>query len=201
MRRYLHIIFPSVLLAGFFMMLTPGRALVDRALFPDEASLEEGLNQSIALVHDTADVATDAHPELVFAADARHGASENADPAQAGELSNNYALSDHSNQARYPGYNDCDAWHNAFDDGWSASYALVADSPRLGYGQRRRIVGAVREHWESRGYVIETPSPGAGDPSLMGFRAETEVGHIAFGIDLDRDTITFRALTNCLPPE
>ena len=147
----------SILLLCALVALPPGRALIDRVLFSDDAALSEGLTETIALVHDTAAVAaasSDTH--LEFDADHRLQESKNADPDEIDELHNNHSFADHSNSARNPGYNDCDAWRNVFDDGWSAYYAATASSARLSGAERMQILDAVRNYWESQGYDVQT---------------------------------------------
>jgi len=181
--------------------LPAGRGLIDRVFFPDEATLREGLDETIALVQGTADVASAASDsQLSFTADHRLEPIGNADPDQIDELSNNYSFSDHSHKARYPGFDDCDHASNVFDDGWSATYGLMSSSGHLSDEEQRQVLEAVRAYWQSLGYVLSQPQAGVDQSELSGLGIETEYGRIGFSFNPRRGTASVSGTTNCLPP-
>ena len=109
MQRMLLALAATAVVSLGLVALPPGRGLIDRVVFPDEATLREGLDEITVLVQDTAAIAgTATNSQLTFSADHSLEPIENADPDQIDELSNNYSFSDHSNKARYPGFDDCD---------------------------------------------------------------------------------------------
>ncbi len=175
------LLIPVVLL----IMILAAPEYVDSVVAPDDLTLEEGLEQSIALVDETAATVAPAaqFSPLAF----------NADPAQARQLKNNYRLSDHSDPD-FPGYNDCDSWRNIIDDGWTATYAVKASFADP--DEAERMLQAGRQYWEVGGNQVQ--SVDGRDFSRLWI--DTDVAEVQLSVDTRQQTIVLWATTECLPP-
>lgn len=159
----------------------------------DEPTLSVGLRQTMQFVDSTAAAVAPGHtsyPETDY----------NADINQIDELSNNHSFADHSNQARYPGFNDCDSWQNIIDNGWSAHYSVTVylHDERDG----KMMLDTVREEWAKQGLEIEEQTTRTSGGTLTHSQLVTDIGisDVQFSLDWPQRTARISGTTDCLRP-
>jgi hypothetical protein len=171
-------------------MIFPVSATMDDMLSSsDKVILREGLTRTVDIVTTTSMV----YPGVYFLME-----PGSADPAQADRLRNNYSIFDHSNSYEYPGYNDCDAWSNLFQDGWSASYTMTAS---LDGDQAQALLIAVDSHWRGMGLDVERLTYGKGEFVVIRLTADLRFSQLQLDLDPRRDVASITGTTECLPPE
>ena len=167
------------------LLLTTVNGLVSAS---DAVPLEDGVTRATDVIAATAA----GYPGVTFTVD-----PGSADSTLASELRNNRSLSDHSDPQRFPGYNDCDAWRNLHNDGWSATVVMSA---HISPGQTDALLASVNAHWQAQGYTAECATFGRG--SLAPSRLTIDLGFTSVALDVDPQRSTARLIgtTDCLSP-
>lgn len=166
--------------------------VIARVSAPASASDAPTLHDGIATTAEVIAATAASYPEVTFTVE-----PGSADPAGANDLRNHRSLSDHSDPQRFPGYNDCDAWRNLINDGWSATSAMSAHvSPQ----QADALLTAVSAHWQAQSLAVERIAFGSG--SLAPARLTTDLGVATLALDVDpqRGTARLAGTTDCLAP-